>query len=549
MRTRTLAVIGSLMIVGLLLSTLGACAPATPQVVEKVVKETVVVEKEVAVEKEVVKTVVVEKVVTAVPEETVLRIGNTGEIQFLDAQRIQSGVDLLHSDLLYSRLLLWDSTMMNPKSDVAESYTVSDDGLTYVFKLREDVTFHTGRAVTAEDVVYSWDRAVNEIGDKGRAKGELSPVASYEATGPYELTVKLKSVSPVFLVSMGHWALAIVDKETIATIDTQPVGTGPYKFVENIPGDRLVLEKFADYYDKDYLARAPDRVIIIPFPQEETRIAALKAGEVDLLANISYRYLNEIRETPGLQIIEQRGGLTASYLTVAFNLREGPTADVKVRQAIQYAIDKQAIHRAVFVGLGDVDCSFVPRNHWAYEPIACPPRDVEMAKKLLAEAGYPDGLKLTYIPEANEDCQKMAEVLKQSLAEAGIEIEIIIYDAARWSSDVWAGKQFEITDAWYTREPDPDPLMQSVLRKDLGNNVMGYYNPKVEELFDAGKSTLDQAVRIPIYKEIMDIVVLQDVPSIKVQAMPRFAASNMHVQGAYVNPKGYFGTMEYIFVP
>ena len=548
MRTRTLVVTSSLLIVALMLSILGGCAPATPQVVEKVVKETVVVEKEVAVEKKVVETVVVEKVITAVPEETVLRVGNTADIQFLDAQRVQSGMDLPQSDLMYSRLAMWDSTMMFPTPDVAESWTISDDGLTYVFKLRENVKFHTGRGLTAEDVVYSWDRAVNEIADKGRAKGELSPVASYEATGPYELTLKLKTVSPIFLASMGHWALAIVDKETIATIDTQPVGTGPYKFVENIPGDRLVLEKFADYHDKEFLARAPDRIIIIPFPEEQTRVAALQAGEVDLLPSVSYRYLNEIRGTAGLQLIEQRGGMTASYLTVAFNLREGPTADKKVRQAIQYAIDKQAIHKAVFLNLGDVDCSFIPRNHWAYEPLACPPRDIEMAKQLLAEAGYPDGLTLSYIPEFGEETQKMAEVVKQSLAEAGIEVEITLVDSARWLDEVWFGHKFEITDAWYTREPDPDGLMQSVLRKELGNNVMGYYNPKIEELFDAGKSTLDQDARIPIYKEIMEIVVLDEVPLIKVQAMPRFAASNMHVQGAYVNPKGYFNFKDWIYV-
>ena len=136
-----------------------------------------------------------------------------------------------------------------------------------------------------------------------------------------------------------------------------------------------------------------------------------------------------------------------------------------MREAIQYAIDKEAIHNAVFFGLGDVDCNFIPKNHWAYEPIECPERDVEKAKELLAEAGYPDGLTLSYIPEANELTQKMAEVIKQSLAEAGIEIEITIVDSARWLDEVWFGHQFDITDAWYTRESDPDGLMQSVFRK------------------------------------------------------------------------------------
>jgi peptide/nickel transport system substrate-binding protein len=188
-------------------------------------------------------------------------------------------------------------------------------------------------------------------------------------------------------------------------------------------------------------------------------------------------------------------------------------------------------------------------NHWAYMPITCPERDIEKAKQLLAEAGYPDGLKLTYKPEAIELTQKMAEVVKQSLAEAGIEIEIVILDDATWLDEVWFGHNFEITDAWYTREPDPDGLMQSVLRKEKGNNVMGYVNPRVEELFDAGKSTLDREERKEIYRELMEIVVLDEVPVIKIQSTARFSAANEHVMGAYVNPKGLVNYKDFTFVP
>ena len=550
---KRLMLVANILIVASML--LSACATPTPEVVEKVVtqvvKETVIVAGTPEVVEKVVTQVVKEEVVvTATPEPSVLRIGNTGDISFLDAQRVQSGYDLPHSDYLYSRLVLYDPTMMNPNPDVAESWTVSDDGMTWVFKLRQDVKFHTGRGLTAEDVVYSWDRSINEIGDKGRGKGELNDVVSYEATGTYELTVKINKISPVFLPSMGHWALAIVDKETIDQIDTHPIGTGPYKFVELIPEDRLVLEKFSDYYDKEALARWPDRIVIMPYLEEQTRLAALKAGEIDLAANVSgYQFLDDIRNTPGLHLIEQRNGLSAAYMTVGFNLREGPTANKLVRQAVQYAIDKEAINKAVYFGVGEVGCNFIPGKHWAYEPIECPRRDIEKAKQLLAEAGYPDGLELSYIPENNAMCQKMAEVVKQSLAEAGIEIEITLVDTAQWLDQVWFGHDFEITDAGYSREPDPDGLMQSVLRKDKGNNVMGYHNPQIEDLFDAGKSTLDQAERKAIYKQIMEIVIWDDVPTIKIQTLPRFAAANYHIQNAYVSPKGYFSFKDYTFIP
>ena len=218
-------------------------------------------------EVEVIKEVVV--VATAVPAElpasdSVLRIGNSGEVQFLDAAKSQSGTDIIFSELMYSRLLQYDATMMDPKPDIAESWTTSEDGKTYTFKIRDDVKFHNGKAVTAEDIEYSWDRCRNEIADKGRCKGELNDVVSFAATGKYELQVTLTNPTPVFIPSMAHWSLAILDKDTVATLDTQPIGTGPYKFVEQVPGDKLVLEKFDGYFDTETLNQRPEKVIIVP---------------------------------------------------------------------------------------------------------------------------------------------------------------------------------------------------------------------------------------------------------------------------------------------
>ena len=508
----------------------------------------VVTEKETVVE-----TVVEEKevVVTATPVPTTLTLGNSNEIMYLDVHKIQSGYDLPHSAAIFGRLGSWDATMMDPIPDLAESWTITEDadgGMTVVFKLRENVTFHTGRPFTAEDMVYSWDRSINTVGDSGRGKAELRDVTSFEATGPYEFTVKLGIISPIFEAAMGHWGLGTVDQETIDQIDTHPIGTGPYRFVEWIPGDRMILEKYPDYFDQAALARMPDKMVIVPISEPQTRVAALQAGEVDLIAAVDFQFLDTIRNTEGLRLIEQTG-VTASYMTVAFNYETGPTADPLVRQAIHYALDRDAIHQTVYFGLGDPGCNPIPDNHWAYVPIDCPERDVEKAKELLAEAGYPDGLTLSYIPEAIDHTQKMAQVIKQSLAEAGIEIEITILDSASWSEQVWRNHDFEITDAWYTREPDPDGLMQSVFRKGGGNNVMLYHNPEVEDLFDAGKAILDPEQRKEIYKQIVEIVALQDVPLIKVQAMPRFYGSNYHVQGGYVNAKGYFNFKDYLYVP
>ena len=503
--------------------------------------------------------------------DSVLRVGNSGEVGFLDAAKSQSGTDIIFSELIYNRLLQYDATMMNPKPDVAESWTISDDGMTYVFTLRQDVTFHNGKGVTAHDVVYSWDRCRLEILDRGRCRGELTDVVSYEATGDYEFKVVLDKPSPVFLASMAHWSLAIMDEGSTDQQDTNPVGTGPYRFVEQVPGDRLVVEKYDGYFDPDILNIRPERVIIIPIKDPQTRMAAIRAGEIDFAVDVPLEQVASIATTEGVELLQQRDGITASYMTVIFNYREGPMADVRVRKAVALAIDRDAINRAIFFGLGVPSCNPILKSHWAYLPFECQPRDVEQAKALLDEAGYgPDNpLKIKYMPENIPVTQKMAEVIQQNLADAGIEMEIVIVDDPTWLDTVWFGvdcttadwpesrcwagvhKEFDLGDAWYTREPDPDGLMQSLFRADShtsgfkGNNGMRYFNPEIERLFDEGKSTSDRAIRAEAYRQIVDIIVNQDVPIVKLQSMPRFFAANRHVQGGYVNPKGYWNAKDW----
>ncbi len=513
---------------------------------------------------------------TAVPPPSatsVLRVGNSNEVQYLDAAKSQSGTDIIFSELIYSRLLQYDATMMNPKPDVAESWRVSADGLTYVFTLRQDVTFHNGKGVTARDVEYSWNRCRLEILDRGRCRGELNDVVSYEATGDYEFTVLLNKPSPVFLPSMAHWSLAILDEGSTDTQDTNPIGTGPYKFVEQVPGDKLVVEKYDGYFDKDILNARPQRVFIIPIKDPQTRMAALQAGEIDFAVDVPLDQVARLATTEGIQLLRQVDGITASYMTVIFNVREGPMTDVRVRKAVQLAVDPVAINQAIYFGLGEVSCNPILESHWAYLPFECPARDVDQAKALLAEAGYgPDNpLQIKYFPENIPTTQKMAEVIQQSLAEADIEMEIVIVDSPTWLDKVWFGvdcdtgdwpesrcwagthKEFDLGDAWYTREPDPDGLMQSVFRADSptsgfkGNNGMRYYNPEIERLFDEAKSTSDRAVRADLYRQIVDIVVNQDVPLIKLQSMPRYFAANSRVQNGYVNPKGYWNAKDWIF--
>ena len=378
---------------------------------------------------------------TAVPPPSagsVLRVGNSGEVQFLDAAKSQSGTDIIFSEMIYNRLLQYDATMMDPKPDIASSWRVSSDGLTYVFTIRDDVKFHNGKSLTAHDIEYSWTRCRDEIADKGRCKGEINDVVSFEAIDDYKFSVVLNKPSPVFLPSMAHWSLAIVDKDSVDQINTNPVGTGPYRFVEQVPGDKLTLEKFDGYFDQEILNVRPERVFIIPMKDPQTRMAAVRAGEIDFAVDVPLEQVASIATTQSVNLLQQRDGITASYMTVIFNTREGPMSDVRVRKAVQLAIDPVAINRAIYFGLGDVSCNPILPSHWAYLTFDCPERDVEKAKGLLAEAGYDEDnpLEISYYPEAIPITQKMAEVIQQSLAEAGIEMEIVIVDSPTWLKTV-----------------------------------------------------------------------------------------------------------------
>jgi peptide/nickel transport system substrate-binding protein len=309
------------------------------------------------------------------------------------------------------------------------------------------------------------------------------------------------------------------------------------------------LPKEPELLDKERLTGYPDEIISTPIPETLTRIANLQAGEIDLAANIPPQLQSQIASDPDLQLFRQP--YTASYWTINFNVTKPPFDNVKLRQAVARAIDKETIHQNVFFGTGEVGCSLIPQGHWAYDPsIECPPRDVEVAKALMEEVGFGDGLKVTFKFGGNSaDIEPpLAEILKQNLAEIGIDLELQRLEENLWLQEVWLDKNYEMTDAWYTREPDPDALMQSVLRKDGGNNVMGYYNPRIEELFDQGKATLDPEARKPIYSEITRIM-LEEMPLVKLQTVEIVWAGNRKVSGFQITPKGYPNWLDYSFDP
>lgn len=475
-----------------------------------------------------------------------MTIAYEGDVLQLDPGIQQASVDWPAAALVYSRLVEYDNTMMAPIPGLAESWEVSEDGMTYTFKLREGVTFHTGRELTAEDVAYTFDRGF-EIGPQGRFAGYMISVDSYEATGPYEFVINLKQVDVTFFPNLCVMSASIVDQETIDEIATMPIGTGPYTFVEWIPGEQVVYQKYEDYFDPEAQAMWPDEVITIPVPEAQTRLATLQSGQADMATLLPPELIAQVEGDPNLQLITQE--LSAAYLCLLFNMESGPLMDNKpLRQAIAYAIDKDTIVRNVFFGSGEAGCNLIPSAHWAYTELDCPTYDPDRARELVAEANLPEDFKIIFRTFSDRGYGvPVAEIIQANLADVGIEVEIEQLDWSFYVEDVWVGRNFEMTLGSYAREIDPDGLFSSVLRKEQGNNPMRYYNEEVEALFDQGKAETDPEARKAIYEEIMNIAILDDTPLVKLKTMENAWAANQKVQNFALLPKGVPNLYQYSF--
>jgi peptide/nickel transport system substrate-binding protein len=477
---------------------------------------------------------------TKAPRPKRMRIAYSTDINFMDPALMQSAPEWMPSYLLYDPLVRYDQTMLEPKPALAESWTKSDDGKTWVFKIRKGVKYHTGREMKAEDIQFSWRRAI-DVGAKGRAAGFLIDVADFKATGDYEFTVTLKAFSWNFFPNCATMSIVAVDKDTVADIATKPVGTGPYKLAEWKQGQHILYQKFADYWDKERLAKLPDEIQTLVIPEMQTAIANLTTGDVDVVSGVGQQFLDQLTKTQGIRVLRQTP-FSAAYQCFDFNLKEGPFKDKPLlRKAIARAINREAINKNAYFGLGETDCNFIPTKHWCYTKLPCDQisYNLDEAKKLLKEAGG-EGLSFECIADtASLSPVRSAEIIQEDLKKIGVTMKITAVEFTAYVKDYWVPKKGDTLIAGYTREADPDGMFSSVLRKAQGNNWMGYEDAEIEKLFDEGKTVLDQKARIPIYEKLLTKALIQDIPLVKLHTRAELWAANAHVKGMDLLPKGY----------
>ena len=332
---------------------------------------------------------------------------------------------------------------------LAQSWVISDDGLTYTFKLAEGVTFHDGTTMDAEDVKFSLDRARAE--DSANAQKALfASIADVEAVDASTVKITLSAPNGSLLFNLAWGGAVIVAPESIENIKQAPVGTGAFKFANWVQGDNITLEKNADYWGTPAKL---DKVTFKFISDPTAAFAAVMAEDVDVFAGYpAPENVPQFEADPRFQVIV---GNTEGETILSTNNKMPPFDNVKVREAMAHAIDRQAIIDGAMFGLGTpIGTHFAPHNPDYVDLTADSAYDPEKAKALLAEAGFAEGFTTTLKLPPPSYARRGGEIIAAQLREVGIQTEITNLEWAQWLEEVFKGKDYGLTIVSHTEPMD-----------------------------------------------------------------------------------------------
>jgi len=421
---------------------------------------------------------------------------------------------------------------------LAESYRVSEDGLTYTFVLRKGIKFHDGSDLTSEDVYYSYAKLAGLNGKKPLSS-KFAAIEKIDTPDDYTVVVKLKEKDAAFLAAN---IIAIVPKDYEGQ-STKPVGAGPFKFTAYTPGQQLVLEKNESFYNKEQ-APTLDRVEFKFMPDPNASVLALKSGDIDMVPGISAQGAlqlgNGFRVESGPQNMVQ---------LMALNNTVEPLNNAKVRQAINYAIDKDIIIRTVADGKGAKLGSNMSPAMKMYYKEGLEKRyetNPEQAKKLLKEAGYEKGFKLTItVPSNYKFHVDTAQVIAEQLKAVGIQATIKQIEWSSWLEDVYNNAKYEATIVGLTGKLDPHEVLGRYESK-YSKNFYKFSSAEYDELISKGRLEIDPNKRAELYKQAQTMLTEQAV-AVYIMDPSRSVAMKDSLQGFKMYPiqKYDFASMYY----
>jgi peptide/nickel transport system substrate-binding protein len=439
-----------------------------------------------------------------------------------------------------------ESTQIVP--GLAESWTISKDGLTYTFKLRKGIAFHDGTPFNARAVKFSIERQINpehpanKLGKYPFAAYFFGNVKAVEAMDESTVRFVLKEPRASFLAIMTAGAASIVSPTAAMKAGqdyaVSPVGTGPFKFASWDRGQRVVLEKNPSYWR--YPVKV-DRVIFRPVTEDQARLTELLTGGLDLIVGTPPDFVAQLENHPKVTLQKQVG---AHVWYLGFNNTKKPFDDKRVRQALNYAVNKEAIVRDVLKGTGAVSKGPVLPGTWGDEGgLKAFPYDPERAKKLLAEAGLASGFSTTlWVPESGSGMQSpvaMSTIIQSNLKAVGVNVTLQTMEWGTFLAKLRTKEQDMFALSWMAGSEDPDlvmyPLLHSSQWTPVGPNRALYKNARLDEVLAQARLVTDQAKRAELYREAQRLL-HDDPPWIFIDHEVQTAAFAKRVQGFKLHP-------------
>jgi peptide/nickel transport system substrate-binding protein len=403
---------------------------------------------------------------------------------------------------------------------LAESWTISPDGLVYTFKLRSGVTFHNGTAFDCSIVKFSYERAVAEDSVNAQ-KGLFGPIAKTECADPMTAVVTLKRPASTFLFSMGWGDAVMVAPDSAAENKTNPIGTGPFKLKQWVKGDRVELVRNDAYWGPaPKLASVTFKFISDP----SAATAAMMAGDVDAFPNFpAPETLAGFEADPRFAV---RIGTTEGETILALNNTRPPFDDVRVRRALAHAVDRQAIIDGAMSGLGTpIGAHFAPHNAAYVDLTATYPHDVAKAKSLLAEAGHPDGFNAVIVLPPPAYARRGGEIIAAQLAEVGVKAELVPMEWAQWLDNVFKQTNFDMTIISHTEPMDID-----IYARD--KYYFNYQSADYKALYQTFLETTDPAAQKGVLEQIQRKLA-EDEPNVFLFQLPKTGVWNAKLQGLW----------------
>jgi peptide/nickel transport system substrate-binding protein len=409
---------------------------------------------------------------------------------------------------------------------VAERWHTSDNK-NYTFFLKKGVRFHNGRELKAADVKFVIDRAMNPE-TKHPHRDHYKAIGDLIVKDDYTITVALKETNANFLLTMARQGSVIYPREAVDTLKSAPVGTGPFPVQEWVRGDRIVLKKNPDYHVKGF--PKVDRVVYRFIPDTNAVQAALKAGDIDVsFFGLGPEHVTEFQKDARFQVIV---GDTTNDVILAMNNAKKPYSDVRVRRALTHAINKQDVLKGAMFGMGKILGSNVdPLNPYYVDLANAMPHDPAKAKKLLAEAGYPNGFDtvLKVSPQYYYTV-RTGEILADQLRKVGVNVKIEQIEWSNWLSRVYREADYDLTiighgEAW-----------------DIGNYAnpkyyFRYDSKKFQDLFQKSEVTLDDKVRREQYVALQKMLV-EEAPVVWLYMHPRLVVAKKGITGIWKDLPG-----------